>query len=88
MDIVFRARRWRDRQLAERICQLIYGVAEVRCDDDGRRWHIGIMNDWWLHPLGDERWRLVYRYARRERMEALAEVMEWLLGVEPLEDGR
>ena len=85
--IRFRARRWREEELAERLCQLIYGQGSVRRDDHGRRWHIGDANDWWLHPQGNEEYLLHYRYPIRGRMIAFADTLAWLLHLELIEIG-
>jgi hypothetical protein len=80
MVIEFTARRWAHKDLARRLSQLIYGSDE--CRKDGDRWHVGDHNDWWLHPKPDDRFVLHYRYGQKERMTALAVVLEWRLDVE------
>ena len=82
--IRFRARRWAQETLANRLCQLIYGQLRV-WQEAGGRWHIGTANDWWLYPQGDETYLLHYRYADPDRMRHLAEVMAFLLDIEILE---
>ncbi len=79
--LFFRARRWKQEELARRLCQLICGDDRVCQTADGC-WHIGSANDWWLHPRGDDLFMLHYRYADRDRMWALATVMTWFLGIE------
>ncbi len=82
--IRFYARRWQQVELAQRLCQLIYGTADVwRPSPD--RLQIGSANDWWLHPKGGEEYLLHYRYADLERMQHLAVVLEWFLGAEIIE---
>ncbi len=81
--IRFRARRWRQEELAERLCRLIYGQDQV-WQENGGRWHLGSANDWWLHPQEDETYLLHYRYPAAGRLQALAEVLAWLLHVEIL----
>jgi hypothetical protein len=80
----FKACRWKEEDLAKRLCQLLYGSDDVWKDD--MRWQIGRSNDFWLHPLGNERYRFNSRYGTNERMNALAVVMEWLLHVEIIPD--
>lgn len=82
MLITFTARRWQHEELARRLAQLIYGTDE--CWKDGDRWHVGNHNDWWLHPKPDGAFALHYRYGHghKDKMQALAVVLEWRLGVE------
>lgn len=85
--IRFRARRWRQEELAKRLCRLIYGRDNVWQDEHGGRWHIGDANDWWLHPKGGDEYVLHYRYATPDRMGTFAATMAWLLHVDLIEIG-
>lgn len=92
MMIAFRAKRWSPESLAKRIAQVLYGNDDAWHDESGGndRWHVGDANDCWLHPEGDDRYRLHYRYGSPERMKALAVILEWrLVRIELLpDDGR
>lgn len=100
MMIKFRARRWTSKVLAQRIADILVGREDAMKSDpdeingifwieDSNKWQIGSGNNFWLHPEGpekDEIWVLNGRYWTRARMNALATILEWLLGVELIED--
>ncbi len=82
--IRFRARRWGQEELAQRLCQVIYGQERSWKEASGR-WCLGSANNWWLHPKENKEYILHYRYAHPTRMKALADVLAWLLHLEILE---
>lgn len=93
--IKFKAEKWDERDLVERLALLVVGksitgpTAECMChphgpDVDGlppmpRKWQLDGGNNHWLHPQGDGVYLYCYRYWRADQMAALATVMKWLL---------
>jgi len=82
--IRFKAWRWDQQELAQRLCQIVCGSDRVWRQDTGR-WQIGSGNDWWLHPQENGTFLLHHRYGQKEKMLNLAAVLYWLLDVEILE---
>jgi hypothetical protein len=81
MLIRFRVRDWEPDDLVRRICQLLNGEDWSWWDEHAGKWQLGRANDFWLHPCGDDEYELSLRYGRQDRLDALAVMLEWRLGV-------
>lgn len=87
--IQFKAEKWDERALAERISRIVEGDTTWKATlVDKQKWQLDWNNNHLLSrkpELGEGVYEYRHRYWDAEEMAALAGVLKWLLGVEIME---
>lgn len=65
-------------ELAKRISLFLFGKDEVFSKEHGDGYQIGCGNNWWLHQLGEKKFRLAYRYGNEDLKKAYEVVLKHL----------